>query len=106
MLVKVPRQLNGESLREIALAVKLNRETVAKYLRLEEPPEKSLPKKFDFSEFTDQILEIIRSSEGATRKYLIGELRRMGYSGGQTTAYKFLKENFNLQTGTLLHPLN
>jgi hypothetical protein len=56
------RHLNGESFRKIAISVKLSRETVAKYLRQEEPPEKSLPKKFNFSEFTDQILEIIRTN--------------------------------------------
>lgn len=42
------RYQNGESLRRIAFSVKLNRETVAKYLRLEEPPTKVSQKKFNF----------------------------------------------------------
>lgn len=88
--------LKGESLRRIASTMKLSRATVTKYLRLEEPPTKISPKKFNFSEFTNNIQDIIRVNEGITTKSLINELRKMGYDGGQTTAYKFIKENFSV----------
>lgn len=98
--------LKGESLRGIASKMKLSRATVVKYLRLEEPPTKISPKKFNFSEFTNDIQNIIRMNEGITTKDIINELRKMGYDGGQTTAYKFIKENFRVQQGKSLRFLN
>jgi transposase len=96
--VKVRNQ-NGESLRKIASAVNLDRKTVARYLQLEEPPLKASPKKYNFSDFTDHILEFIKNSECAPTKSLINELKTMGYNGGLTTAYKFLRENFTIHKG-------
>ena len=96
--VKVRHQ-NGESLRKIASAVKLDRKTVARYLQLQEPPLKASPKKYNFSDFTDHILEFIKNSECTSTKSLINELKTMGYNGGLTTAYKFLRENFTTHKG-------
>ncbi|WP_158569036.1 ISL3 family transposase [Chitinophaga silvisoli] len=90
------RHRKGESLRKIASSVNLDRKTVARYLQLEEPPIKVTPPKYNFSEFTSYILEFINKSEGTPIKLLINEIKKMGYNGGFTTAYKFIRENFKV----------
>jgi len=93
------RYQKGESLRKIASSVWLNRKTVASYLQLEEPPIKASPAKYNFSKFTSYILEFINKSEDMPIKILINEMKKIGYSGGLTTAYKFIRENFKVHKG-------
>ncbi|WPV69647.1 ISL3 family transposase [Chitinophaga sp. LS1] len=85
------RHANGESIRSIASLMKISREKVTNFLRLQEPPIRLSPNQFSFTKYADLIKKSIIANPRITSSKIIIELKNSGYNGGKTAVYNFIK---------------
>jgi len=81
---------SGTPIRTIARIVKMSRNTVRKYIYLDEPPSKNGPGS-EILNFADYFKERINECPGIEVMQLWKEIRRKGYTGSRSVVYEFLK---------------
>jgi hypothetical protein len=82
----------GTPIRTIAGIVKMSRNTVKKYIHLDEPPSKKGPGS-EILKFADYFKERIKESPGIEVIQLWKEITQLGYGGSRSVVYEFLKSH-------------
>jgi transposase len=82
-------QRQGEACRKIANDLGISRNTVRSYFLQEELTPKAHPKRTNIELFWEYIISKIRT-EGHVIQEIIEDIRKMGYSGGNTQAYQYI----------------
>ncbi|OQP56372.1 hypothetical protein A3860_39945, partial [Niastella vici] len=82
----------GTPIRAIAGIVKMSRNTVRKYIHLDEPPSKNGPRS-EILNFADYFKERIKECPGIEVIQLWKEIRQLGYAGSRSVVYQFLKNH-------------
>lgn len=80
----------GTPIRAIAGIVKMSRNTVRKFIHLDEPPTKNEPGS-EILKFADYFKERIKECSGIEVIQLWKEIRQLGYGGSRSVVYQFLK---------------
>jgi transposase len=81
---------NGTPIRAIAGIVNMSRNTVKKYIHLDEPPSKNGPGS-EILKFADYFKERIKACPGIEVIQLWKEITKRGYAGSRSVVYEFLK---------------
>jgi transposase len=81
----------GKPLRAIARELNISRNTVGKYVFLHEPPKKKGHKPINLARYDDYLQARMHADSQVEVLQLFKEIKEMGYNGGRTTLYVYLK---------------
>lgn len=82
---------DGVTVRAIARTLRISRVTVSKYIHLHELPKKSGQKITNLGRFNEYLQSRIQEDAGIETLQLFKEIKTMGYNGGRTILYAYLK---------------
>ena len=83
-------QAEGSTIRAIARTLKMSRNTVRKYLDLQEPPQKKGTTTTNLAHYNEYLQSRMLEDSQVEVLQLFKEIKQMGYNGGRTTLYEYL----------------
>ncbi|WP_240348464.1 ISL3 family transposase [Longitalea arenae] len=89
----------GTPIRAIAGIVKMSRNTVRKYIHLDEPPSKNGPRS-EILKFANYFKERIKECPGIEVIQLWKEIKQLGYGGSRSVVYQFLRNHTRTRNKT------